>query len=70
MYYEINVSKGGKHYFATAERSINLRSKLIEVYEDFRVKFPEPEYEMSVSYWDNRGEMISPEEMKEMMEVS
>lgn len=28
MYYEINVSKDGIHFFATSERSINMQSTL------------------------------------------
>ena len=43
MYYEINVSLNGRHLFATAERSITDKSKLKQVLEVFKEKFPESE---------------------------
>lgn len=50
MWYEINVSINGQHFFATAERSITTRSKARDVARLFLKKFPPAEgYVLSVS---------------------
>ena len=50
MYYEINVSLNGRHFFATAKRSITTDSELKKVYPVIKSKFPEEEgYSISVS---------------------
>lgn len=56
MYYEINVSLNGKHFFATSERSITNDEKLKEVYYTFKEKFPESEG--SVEKWEKIGYII------------
>lgn len=43
MPYEINVAKNGKHYFATAERSLRDRDEAITAAKDFKRRFPESE---------------------------
>ena len=43
MSYEINVSKNGQHYFATAERSITSEYKAFEEVKHFQSIFPESE---------------------------
>jgi hypothetical protein len=43
MWYEINVSKDGKHYFATHERSICTVAKAIEIRERLKKAMPEEE---------------------------
>lgn len=43
MYYEINVVLNGKHFFATSERSITTKDKLLETMKVFKRKFPERE---------------------------
>jgi hypothetical protein len=43
MYYEINVSLNGRHFFATAKRSITSQSDLKKVYPVIKAKFPEEE---------------------------
>lgn len=59
MYYEINVSLYGKHFFATHERSIGTKAELHRILEVFMQKFPESEgYEMSISYWEKRGNIV------------
>ena len=59
MYYEINVSLNGRHFFATAERSITSQWELEKVYEVFKEKFPEEEgYKLSVVYFEKRGQVI------------
>lgn len=40
MAYEINVSKGGKHYFATDARSITSMQDLLGKVADFHKRFP------------------------------
>lgn len=49
-WYEINVSKDGKHLFATAKRSIPNKWDLERVFPIIKQKFPEDEgYRVSVS---------------------
>ena len=60
MSYEINVAKKNAngeyhHWFATAERSIDTRDKLIKVLKEFRIAFPEPEYNISITRYENIG---------------
>ena len=42
-HYEINVSKQGKHFFATDARSIVDEDKFIVLMSDFKLRFPESE---------------------------
>lgn len=59
MYYEINVSLNGKHFFATAERSITNKYALEKVYNVFKEKFPKEDgYEITVQYWEKTGRNI------------
>jgi hypothetical protein len=59
MYYEINVALNGKHFFATAERSITNPWDLKEKLKVFIQKFPESEgYELSVTKWEKIGETL------------
>lgn len=59
MYYEINVSLYGKHFFATHERSIRTKAELHRVLEVFMQKFPKSEgYEVSVTYWEKWGNNV------------
>ena len=59
MYYEINVSLNGKHFFATAERSITNEQKLKEVYSALKEKFPyEDGYDMTVTRYETTGKHI------------
>jgi len=75
MYYEINVAKKDdkktygnyneisyKHYFATAKRSLTSRDETIKILKEFMVKFPEPEYKISINYHPENSFMYSPEE--------
>lgn len=58
-FYEINISLNGKHFFATAERSMKDESKLQEVYKVLKEKFPEEEgYKITVTQWVSRGTQI------------
>lgn len=63
MYYEINVSKNGRHFFATDKRSITNKQALKEVYEIFKDKFPTEEgYDMLVSCMETKGRYIDMEQ--------
>lgn len=56
MYYEINVSKDGKHYFATAERSIITPDKAKAVYKHFLRLFPaHAGYRVDVTKYETIG---------------
>ena len=60
MYFEINVSLNGKHFFATAERSITNNLKAEKVYNVFKEKFPEEEgYQIDITYWEKIGKHIN-----------
>jgi hypothetical protein len=49
--YEINVSKNGKHYFATHERSLINKETAESVYKDFLTRFPMSEgFLVSITY--------------------
>ena len=64
MHYEINVALNSKHLFATAERSITDRDKLVRVYNTFEKVFPKEEgYILSITFWQMRGKPIPQEEM-------
>ena len=59
MYYEINVSLNGQHFFATAERSITNLNKAEKVYDLFKEKFPESEgYKIDITEWNKVGKMV------------
>ena len=51
MSYEINVSKGGQHYFATSERSISNLDHATELVQKFEEIFSEEAgYKISVHH--------------------
>lgn len=57
-YIEINVSRAGKHYFATAPRSMRETDldKLRILYADFLRRFPKDEgFAISVTRWQGSG---------------
>lgn len=39
MYYTINVSLSGKHFFATSKRSLTDYNKAVEVYRELQNRF-------------------------------
>lgn len=62
MYYEINVSLNGKHFFATDKRSITNERALKEVYKVFKEKFPIKEgYDILVSHYETVGKFVDME---------
>ena len=66
MYYEINVSLNGTHYFATAERSIQNKDKLKVVLEKFIKDYPEANgYKISITEWEKKGLCLDIDEILE-----
>lgn len=58
-YYEINVSRDGQHYFATAPRSFTRESEATTALEDFRVRFPKSEgFSIGLTYWRCVGKIV------------
>jgi hypothetical protein len=59
MWYEINVSKDGQHYFATHERSIMTISKAVEIRDRLRKAMPEEEgFKYTITQWQTTGVQI------------
>lgn len=59
-YYEINVSRNGRHFFATAPQSIVDRGTAKSVFEQIQARFPKSEgYECSVCFWEVIGYPIT-----------
>lgn len=56
MSYEFNISKNGKHVFATHERSCNDQHKALELWQMFEQRFPESEgYKVTCTEFLVRG---------------
>lgn len=65
MYYEINVSKNGQHFFATAPRSITTMAHLQEVYPEIAKAFPARKgYNITITRKENTGFIITPDEIQ------
>jgi hypothetical protein len=65
-HYEINVSKDGRHFFATAERSCVTHADMVYVLLSFKKKFPKKEgFEISVTYVECGGQHIDTTKIKE-----
>ena len=59
MYYEINVSLNGQHFFATDKRSITNKIALEVIYKILKQKFPlEEGYDITVSKYETVGNFI------------
>ncbi len=56
MWYEINVSKDGKHYFATHERSITTIDRAVEIRDRLKKAMPEEEgFSYTITQWQKTG---------------
>jgi hypothetical protein len=56
MWYEINVSKDGKHYFATHERSITTIGRAVEIRDRLKQAMPESEgYKYTITKYQTTG---------------
>lgn len=63
MRYEINVSLNGKHFFATAERSLAYKSNAMEVLAEIYKRFPESEgFKVDITEWHEEGKGSTAEE--------
>ena len=70
MWYEINISKNGRHVFATHERSIVDHHKLKEVYNVIKEKFPQTEgYMVNVTRYETRGEQFEPQQLDALIQI-
>lgn len=59
MYYEINVSKKGQHYFATKESSILDKNEALIIAKDLKMRFPETEgFEVILTQWSKVGKQV------------
>lgn len=59
MYYEINVSLNGQHYFATADRSIRTKEQAENIFNHFKILFPAVDgYRMRVTKWESTGKEV------------
>ena len=62
MHFEINVSKNGKHLFATAPRSLTTMSELRSLYSLLRLRFPSEEgYECQAHRIETTGYFLDEE---------
>jgi len=62
MFYEVNITLNGQHFFATDERSILTLAKLRQVVELFERKFPADEgYMLMISRQETKGQWITPD---------
>lgn len=60
MWYEINVSKDGQHYFATDKRSITTLARALDIRELLKKAMPEEEgFEYTITQWNTVGIQIS-----------
>lgn len=59
-YYEINVALNGHHYFATAPRSLTMRSQAEAMVKHFRTIFP-PTFTITLTHWNCAGTSITVE---------
>ncbi len=56
MYYDINISKNGKHYFAIAERSALHKDKARILFNDFIIRYPKNEgFEVTITLCETKG---------------
>lgn len=59
MYWEINVSLHGRHFFATSKRSLTDERKMCDVYDELARAFTEEAgYKLSVSKRQETGEVV------------
>jgi len=56
MYYEINVSLNGNHFFATAERSATTEYEARRLFTEIKNRFrKEDGYNVTCTLWDKFG---------------
>ena len=72
MHYEINVAKKMennryRHLFATHARSIKSDEELKRVYPLIREAFPQPEYQVTVIWFEETGYSVDKEKLEAIM---
>lgn len=71
MNYEINVSRNGQHYFATAERSLTTHHDMMKMVYHFSIVFPVEEgYKITVTEWNRSGTELSTDKLIRKFELS
>lgn len=71
MHYEINVSRFGKHLFATHERSLTNSESAMMVLRMIVNRFPESEgFKVLITREEKRGEFLSVNDFLEGKDVS
>ena len=59
MSYEINISKNGKHYFATAERSLTSLGEATKLFNELKEFYPDSQgFKISLTKWETKGKEI------------
>ena len=59
MSYEINISKNGKHHFATAERSLTSLGTATKLYNELKEFYPESQgFSLLLTKWETTGNEI------------
>lgn len=68
MHYEINISKDGKHFFATATRSIQDKEDLKKVLPVLTEAFKAVDgYEISVTHYPGGGTILGARVLHELL---
>lgn len=69
-YFEINVVLNGKHFFATAPRSITTFGEMVKAYDIFKEKFPKSEgYKISVTNYVTTGKFMNLDTLDELTDL-
>lgn len=59
-FYEINVARDGRHYFATAPRSATTDHLATMLYYEMVARFPVAEgYAVTVTHWEGTGRDVT-----------
>jgi hypothetical protein len=67
VYYEINVSLNGRHYFATHERSLTDSEKAVHAYWDLVDRFPKSQgFEVTMTQMKCVGYDATPKRRKKV----
>jgi hypothetical protein len=73
-HFEINISRNGRHFFATHERSCKTEAEFLALVPILKLKFPESEgYEIQVSKiecWGKQPDKRLLNELEEIIEVT
>lgn len=60
MRYELNVSRDGKHFFATHERSLTDFDSAMKMFVFFKMTFPASDgFEVTLTRWEERGTEVA-----------